>query len=93
MGILLNPDLESRIAAKVQSGRYSSADEVVDEGLSLLEARDAGAEPAKPIDGASMAEMIAEIAAQVPDEEWSRLPTDLSRNIDHYLYGSPRRSE
>ncbi|MBW4693444.1 MAG: hypothetical protein KME27_16980 [Lyngbya sp. HA4199-MV5] len=34
--------------------------------------------------------MIDEIRAQVPDEEWKKLPTDLSKNIDHYLYGAPK---
>ena len=37
--------------------------------------------------------MIDEIRAQVPDEEWKKLPTDLSKNIDHYLYGSPKVEE
>ena len=37
--------------------------------------------------------MIDEIRAQVPDEEWKNLPTDLSKNIDHYLYGSPKVEE
>lgn len=29
---------------------------------------------------------IGEIRAQVRDEEWKKLPTDLSKNIDYYLY-------
>lgn len=37
--------------------------------------------------------MIDEIRAQVPDEEWKKLPTDLSKNIDHYLYGFPKVEE
>jgi hypothetical protein len=36
---------------------------------------------------------IDEIRAQVPDEEWKKLPTDLSKNIDHYLYGCPKDEE
>lgn len=38
-------------------------------------------------------ERIADISAQVPDEEWEKLPKDLSKNVDHYLYGSPKESE
>lgn len=34
--------------------------------------------------------MMDEIRAQVPNEEWKKLPTDLSINTDHYLYGSPK---
>ena len=41
----------------------------------------------------SFLSMIDEIRAQVPDKEWKKLPTDLSKNIDHYLYGSPKVEE
>jgi hypothetical protein len=37
----------------------------------------------------SFLNMIDKIRAQVPDEEWKKLPTNLSKNIDYYLYGSP----
>lgn len=30
---------------------------------------------------------LAELAAQVPDEEWEKLPDDLTSNLDHYIYG------
>jgi putative addiction module CopG family antidote len=93
MGILLNPDLESKIAAKVRSGRYRSADEVVAEGLALLEARDVGAQLPETADAATISERIVQLGAGVPEEEWSRVPTDLARNLDHYLYGSTRNSE
>lgn len=33
---------------------------------------------------------VDEINTQVPVEEWSKLPPDLSKNLDHYLYGSPK---
>ncbi|MEQ9482070.1 restriction endonuclease subunit S [Coleofasciculus sp. F4-SAH-05] len=29
-------------------------------------------------------ELVAEISAQVPDEEWEKLPTDLARRFDYY---------
>ena len=51
----------------------------------LSESQDASAQ--------SFLDMIDEIRAQVPDEEWKNLPTDLSKNIDHYLYGSPKVEE
>jgi hypothetical protein len=31
------------------------------------------------------------IAAEVPDEELAKLPTDGARNLDHYLYGTPKK--
>jgi len=38
-------------------------------------------------------ELLSAITKQVPDEEWESIPTDLSKNIDHYLYGSKKVSE
>jgi hypothetical protein len=35
----------------------------------------------------SFLQFVEEISAQVPREEWKKLPKDLSKNIDHYLYG------
>lgn len=34
---------------------------------------------------------IREIVQDVPNEEWERLPRDGSANLDHYLYGAPKR--
>jgi len=34
-------------------------------------------------------EVIAEIAREIPEEELSKLPTDLAANYKHYMYGSP----
>lgn len=34
---------------------------------------------------------IREIVKDVPDEEWEKLPRDGSANLDHYLYGAPKK--
>jgi hypothetical protein len=34
---------------------------------------------------------IQRTAAHVPPEEWARLPVDLTDQIDHYLYGFPKK--
>jgi phycoerythrin beta chain len=31
---------------------------------------------------------LVAIGSQVPEEEWAKLPTDLSRNFEHYMYGA-----
>ena len=36
-------------------------------------------------------DVLASIAAEVPREEWDRLPADLTDDLDHYLYGTPER--
>lgn len=35
-------------------------------------------------------QMVMEIGAGIPAEEWAKIPTDLSINTDHYLYGKPK---
>lgn len=36
-------------------------------------------------------EIITELSAQAPMEEWEKLPSDGAEQHDHYLYGSPKR--
>jgi Arc/MetJ-type ribon-helix-helix transcriptional regulator len=93
MAILLNTDLEHRIAAKVESGHYLSPAEVIQEGLDLLDARDSAAQTPAIEGGESISEIILRLGKQVPEEEWSKIPTDFSINLDHYLYGAPKTSE
>ena len=42
---------------------------------------------------ATLYELFEPIWASVPAEEWEKLPRDLSINLDHYLYGAPKKSE
>ena len=93
MSILLNPEIEQRIAAKVQSGQYQTADEVVQQSLDLLEARDAGVERPQTGEAQSIGEVFIRLGQQIPKEELANIPTDFARNIDHYLYGSPKEQE
>lgn len=37
----------------------------------------------------SFLDLIDEISLQIPQEEWEKLPSDMSKNLDSYLYGSP----
>jgi len=34
---------------------------------------------------------LVEIGDNLPQEELERLPADASENLDHYLYGTPRK--
>ena len=34
---------------------------------------------------------IREHAARIPDDEWDKMPVDGSEQLDHYLYGSPKK--
>jgi Arc/MetJ-type ribon-helix-helix transcriptional regulator len=101
MTIHLPENLESPILAAVHSGRYASLDDAMAEAASLLVQRlkqeqaaakppatnQAEAAPAyKPI-----WEVAAEIRKSIPAEEWAKLPKDGAEQLDHYLYGSPKR--
>ncbi len=46
-----------------------------------------------PADLRSFLDRIAEIVKGVPEDEWKRLPADLSKNVDHYLYGTKKAEE
>ncbi len=37
--------------------------------------------------------MIDRLRAEIPASADDDLPTDLSKNIDHYLYGAPKESD
>jgi putative addiction module CopG family antidote len=93
MAISLSPELEQLIAERLQSGEYRSAEELIREGLQLLEAKEKAAPSQVSNNGQSIAEIAAAIAKSVPDEEWNRLPTDFSKELDHYLYGGPKSSQ
>jgi hypothetical protein len=36
-------------------------------------------------------QIIEEIGTSVPPDEWAKVPADASINLDHYLYGSPKK--
>lgn len=38
-------------------------------------------------------EKVRHIIEEIPQEEWDKLPTDGSINVDHYLYGHPKKSK
>lgn len=42
-------------------------------------------------EGKALWEKIEERIAQAPPETWEDAPPDGSQNVDHYLYGAPRR--
>ncbi len=48
-------------------------------------------EPSYDTSAPSIEDLLAALAAEVPREEWDKLPEDLSDNLDHYLYGLPKR--
>jgi hypothetical protein len=66
-----------------ERGRSAFIRRAVEDRLAVLRAETRSEKP--------IWERIAEAAKAIPEEEWKRLPTDASVNIDHYLYGAPKK--
>jgi len=102
MTIHLPPDIERSIEAAVHSGHFASVDDAMTEAASLLIERLKQEHALAKLQSASQEplaqaqkpiwEEILELTADVPDEEWDKLPTDLAEQHDHYIYGTPKRS-
>jgi hypothetical protein len=54
------------------------------------EPQGAQAEPQFELNEPTVEERIRAIVADVPQEEWDKLPADLSEHLDHYIYGTPK---
>jgi putative addiction module CopG family antidote len=87
-----NQDVEQLIAEQLNTGRYRSADEVVLEGLKLLQARETRSSTPRANQVADLAALAAELTKDIPDSEWDKIPRDFAQNHDHYLYGAPKTS-
>jgi len=57
------------------------------EELRLIAQSSEEIDPAVP----AIEDVLAGLASRVPVEEWRKLPADLTDNLDHYLYGTPKR--
>ena len=47
--------------------------------------------PPPPAASTCIWERFEEASRTIPDEELDRLPTDLAAQVDHYIYGTPKR--
>ena len=102
MTIHLPENLESSILAAVHSGRYASLDDAMAEAASLLvqwlkqEETQAKQPAASQIETTPahkpIWEEIEELTANIPDEEFLKLPVDGAEQLDHYIHGLPGRS-
>jgi Arc/MetJ-type ribon-helix-helix transcriptional regulator len=100
MTIHLPENLEGPILAPVQSGRYASLDDAMAEAASLLvqrltqeqtQAKQPATGQRTPAVEKPIWEIIEEENRLIPPEVWDALPTDLSEQHDHYIYGTPKR--
>jgi Arc/MetJ-type ribon-helix-helix transcriptional regulator len=94
MIIHLPEDVENSIIAKVRSGVFPSVDAAMTSAARLLlERLEQAQAPADVVAPAATPiwEKVLKNMEAVPDEVFDRIPTDSSTQLDHYLYGTPKR--
>lgn len=95
MTIHLPEDLETYIHAKVLSGQFATEDAAVAEAVrrfkqwELEQPQQAAFTVSEPLPAW---QRVLENMKAVPDEIFDRIPADSSAQLDHYLYGTPKRS-
>ena len=104
MTIHLPRELEGPIRSEILRGRFASEDDMIAEIVrdyfrrnpqaSWPAPEESGREqPAPASADKPVWERILERTADIPEEEWEKLPTDLAVQHDHYLYGTPKRPD
>jgi hypothetical protein len=88
----LDPQEEARLAALAQA-KGVSTDALVREAVNRILA-----DEMEPADGRQdgsrpIWEVILENMRDVPPEQFAKLPQDGASEIDHYLYGHPKRGQ
>ncbi|MGA2703563.1 MAG: hypothetical protein ABSH35_21000 [Isosphaeraceae bacterium] len=98
MTIHLPRDVKRSIEAAVNSGHFASADDAIaaawrafeqlDRGQSQQKADQSESATVKPV---PVWKRVLDNMRAVPDEVFERIPADSSEQLDHYLYGTPKR--
>lgn len=82
-------NLEDRLIDKVRALPPNKQQEA----LRLLDTLSSG--PSSELNGGGdrspIWEIVEEVNAGLPADTWEKVPTDGSINLDHYLYGAPKR--
>ena len=98
--VVFPPELERRVIgamtyrnfARLQvQGRGEFADGRLKRIAKIHQTKTVLDRPEKPPDYRPIEEKIRDIFKDTPDEEWAKLPKDLIENLDHYLYGTPKK--
>jgi hypothetical protein len=90
--IKIDDDLKAFLEAQASQHGYKDIGGYLQALLREVQQRQT-AEPSAVAGGAngtSPWEIAVSIGANVPRQAWDDVPSDLSKNIDHYLYGAPR---
>jgi putative addiction module CopG family antidote len=93
MIIHLPEDLQRFVQSQVESGQFASEDEAVAEAIRQVKRWEQEQAARAPAAEALPAwQRVLENMKDVPDAEFDQVPADSSEQLDHYLYGTPRRT-
>jgi len=88
MEVHFTPEQEAQLAQVARRAGTGAEEIVKDATLRLLEESARAATDDRPI-----WEIIPELMADAPPEDLAALPKDGASQIDHYLYGHPKREQ
>ena len=98
MTIHLPKDVERSIEAAVHTGHFASADDAIAAAWRAFEQPDRGQSQQRADQSESATvksvpvwKRVLDNMQAVPDEVFERIPADSSEQLDHYLYGTPKR--
>jgi Arc/MetJ-type ribon-helix-helix transcriptional regulator len=92
MTVHLPEEWERFVHDQVRAGRYGSEEDVIRDALERLKQAQEPDRAAPPPAAPEPAwRRVLENMKTVPDAVFDRIPVDSSEQLDHYLYGSPRR--
>jgi hypothetical protein len=77
--------------AEALTARAAAEGMALQEWLGKLAKPEEGKPVETKIDRRPISEVIAEIMKDVPAEEFAQLPKDGASQVDHYVYGLPKR--
>jgi hypothetical protein len=88
----LQPQEEARLLAAAQA-KGVSTDDLLREALDRILADSPGLPDAPKTEARPIWEIMLDNIADIPPEEFARLPKDGASEHDHYLYGHPKRAQ
>ncbi len=95
MTIHLPEPIERSVNEAVESGRFPTVDDALAAAWIAFETPNQGQSAPSPEPPARafkpIWEEIEELTADIPDEEFLKLPADGAAQHDHYIYGLPKR--
>ena len=91
--VTLPAELEQLVNEKVERGEFESVDAAVARAVRQTLGPNGSSHDKEPNEARHISDVFAEIMADVPPHELAKLPKDGASQVDHYVYGLPKRDE